>query len=66
MVYQKADIIIPITPLIPLCLKEGGIYISSGIIDSKEQDVVKKVKECGFEILDVAAQGDWRAVVARK
>ena len=61
-----ADIIIPLTPLIPLCLKEGGIYISSGIIDSKEQDVVKKVKECGFEILDVAAQGDWRAVVARK
>ena len=61
-----ADIIIPLTPVVPACLKYGGIYISSGIIDMKEEAVVEAVKASGFEILEVVSQGDWRAVVARK
>lgn len=61
-----ADIIIPLTPIVPSCLKKGGIFISSGIIDMKEAAVVEAVQNSGFEIIEVAAQNDWRAVVARK
>lgn len=61
-----ADIIIPLTPIVPSCLKKGGIFISSGIIDTKEDAVVEAVLNSGFEIIEVAAQNDWRAVVARK
>lgn len=61
-----ADIIIPLTPYIPDCLNEGGIYISSGIIDTKENDVTQAVLDAGFEIVEVTRQGDWVSVTARK
>lgn len=61
-----ADIIIPLTPHVPACLKEGGIYISSGIINTKEEDVTRAVLEAGFELVEVTRQGDWVSVTARK
>lgn len=60
-----ADIIIPLAPIVPSCLKNGGIFISSGIIDMKEEAVVQAVEASGFEIIEVVSQGDWRAIVAR-
>ena len=36
------------------------------IIDDKEELVVKTVKECGFEVLEVTYQGEWVSVTARK
>ena len=38
-----ADIIIPLTPVIPAFLKKGGIYVTSGIIDFKEEAVKQAV-----------------------
>lgn len=61
-----ADIIIPLTPVIPARLKKGGIYISSGIINTKEEAVTKAVTAAGFEIVEVTRQGDWVSVTARK
>ena len=39
-----ADVLVPLTPVIVHQLKKGGIYITSGIIDDKEQTVVEAVK----------------------
>ncbi len=61
-----ADIIIPLTPVIPSRLKEGGIYITSGIIDFKEEAVKKAVTEAGLEIMEVSHQGEWVSITARK
>lgn len=61
-----ADIIIPLTPVIPARLKKNGIYISSGILYTKEEAVKKAVKAAGFEIVEVTRQGDWVSVTARK
>ena len=47
-------------------LKPGGIYITSGIIDDKEQTVVDAVKKAGLTVLDVTYQGEWVCVTARK
>ena len=47
-------------------LKKGGIYITSGIIDDKEETVVNAVKEAGLEVLEVTHQGEWVSVTARK
>lgn len=60
-----ADIIIPLTPVIPKRLKKGGIYITSGIIDFKEQSVRQALLEAGFEILEVCRQGEWVSISAR-
>ena len=61
-----ADVLIPLTPVIVNQLKTGGIYITSGIIDNKEQTVVDAVKAAGLEVLEVTYQGEWVSVTARK
>ena len=61
-----ADVLVPLTPVIVNQLKTGGIYITSGIIDDKEETVVNCVKEAGLEVLEVTYQGEWVSVTARK
>ena len=61
-----ADVLVPLTPVIVHQLKKGGIYITSGIIDDKEQTVVEAVKAAGLEVLEVTYQGEWVSVTARK
>lgn len=61
-----ADIIIPLTPVIPDRLKKGGIYISSGIINTKEKAVREAVEASGLKIIEITRQGDWVSVTARK
>lgn len=60
-----ADVLVELTPVIVSQLKPGGIYITSGIIDDKEQTVVDAVKAAGLEVLGVTYQGEWVCVTAR-
>ena len=61
-----ADVLVPLTPVIINQLKPGGIYITSGIIDDKEQTVVDAVKAAGLEVVEVTYQGEWVSVTSRK
>lgn len=61
-----AEVLVPLTPVILRQLKPGGIYITSGIIDDKEDLVVKTVKDCGLTVLEVTHQGEWVSVTARR
>ena len=61
-----ADVLVPLTPVIIHQMKKGGIYITSGIIEDKEDVVVKAVKEAGLEVLEVNHQGEWVSVTTRK
>jgi len=61
-----AEVLVPLTPVILSQLKPGGIYITSGIIDDKEETVVEAVKAAGLEVLEVTYQGEWVSVTARK
>lgn len=61
-----ADVLVPLTPVIVHQLKKGGIYITSGIIDDKEQTVVEAVKAAGLKVLEVTYQGEWVSVTAQK
>ena len=61
-----ADVLVPLTPVIVNQMKKGGIYITSGIIDNKEQTVVEAVKAAGLEVLEVTYQGEWVSVTAKK
>ncbi len=61
-----ADVLVPLTPVIVNQLKPGGIYITSGIIDDKEQTVVDAVKAAGLTVLEVTYQGEWVSVTAQK
>lgn len=61
-----ADVLVPLTPVIVNQLKAGGIYITSGIIEDKEEVVRKAVEEAGLIIEEVTYQGEWVSVTARK
>lgn len=61
-----ADVLVPLTPVIVNQMKKGAIYITSGIIDDKEETVVNAVKAAGLEVLEVTYQGEWVSVTARK
>lgn len=61
-----ADVLVPLTPVVIRQMKKGGIYITSGIIEEKEQVVVDAVEAAGLTVLEVNHQGEWVSVVARK
>lgn len=61
-----ADVLIPLTPIIMKNLKKGGYYITSGIIDMKEEAVVMAVGKSGLQIVEITRQGEWVSVTAKK
>ena len=61
-----ADVLLPLTPVIVNQMKKGAYYITSGILDVKEEVVVKAVKDAGLQLVEVTHQGEWVSVTARK
>lgn len=61
-----ADVLVPLTPVIVHHLKSGGVYITSGIINDKEDVVREAVTGAGLDILDVTYQGEWVCITAGK
>jgi ribosomal protein L11 methyltransferase len=61
-----ADIIIPLSGVIKENMKPGGLFVSSGIINTKEDAVREALLANGFEIVEVTYSGDWVSFTARK
>ncbi|MDO4176600.1 MAG: 50S ribosomal protein L11 methyltransferase [Bacillota bacterium] len=73
-VEYKADIIVAnlmhnlvmeLAPSARKHLNKEGIFISSGILVEKKEQVAKAVKDARFEILEIPEDGEWCAIVAR-
>jgi ribosomal protein L11 methyltransferase len=61
-----ADVLVPLTPVIVHQMKKGAFYITSGLLDVKEEVVVEAVKAAGLTLVEVTHQGEWVSVTARK
>ena len=61
-----ADVLVPLTPVIVHQMKPGAVYITSGILDVKEEVVKEAVVAAGLEVVEVIHQGEWVSVTARK
>lgn len=62
-----APVIILLQKEIPVHLKKGGVFITSGIINTKEEDVKKALASNGeLEIIETTYQGEWVSITARK
>lgn len=60
-----ADVLVPLTPLVPQHLKKGGTYITSGIIDMKEEEVKAVIEaQPELEIVEITRQNDWVSITA--
>ena len=73
--YEKYDIVVAnilagvlvmLTPVIINQLKVGGYYITSGIIDDKEEEVKKNIEENGLKVIEITYQGEWVSITAQK
>lgn len=60
------EIIIPFVPDAYAHLNDDGLFICSGIIESKKNDVIKELKKYDFEILQVNQMKDWIAIISKK
>lgn len=62
-----APVIILLQREIPIHLKKGGIFITSGIIDTKEEAVRQALEDNGeLEIVETTRQGEWVSITARR
>ena len=61
-----ADVIIPRAPVIPDRLKKGGYFITSGIIDFKEDEVRDAIEKTGLKVIEINHQGEWVNITAQK
>ena len=60
-----ADVIIPLSAVVRPLIKEGGLFITSGIIDMKEEQVKTALIENGFTTVDIVHMNDWVSIIAK-
>ena len=60
-----ADLICMLSAHVPAHLCPGGIFISSGILIEKKQDVLDAVRKAGMEIMEIKEKGEWCAIAAK-
>lgn len=61
-----AEIIMTFTNDAYTVVKPGGLFITSGIIETKKEDVKQSLTEAGFVIDEVMMMEDWVTIVSRK
>ena len=61
-----ADVIIPLSAVVGDYLVPGGIFITSGIVETRAEDVRKALRDNGFTILDTVQLNEWVSIVCTK
>ena len=61
-----AEILSEITPRVPAHLKEGGYYITSGILEGHEDIVIDAAEKAGLRVTEINRLGEWMSIVFRK
>ena len=61
-----AEILSEITPQVPAHLKEGGYYITSGILEGHENIVISAAEKAGLRVTEINRLGEWMSIVFRK
>lgn len=59
-----ADLVMRLSEDVQAHLKDGGIYLSSGILIEKKEPVTKALEKAGFTVLEIMEKGDWCAIAA--
>lgn len=61
-----ADVIIDLTPEAKRILKKSGYFISSGILNSRVEEVTGVLATNNFDVIEVKEKGEWSAILAKK
>lgn len=60
-----AEIICILIEDVKRVLKDGGLFITSGIIHDRVDMVVEKLENSGFEVVKVNKDGEWNCIIAK-
>ncbi len=60
-----ADVIIPLSAYVPSFIRPDGIYITSGIIEGRQDEVYAAIERAGFRIVTHLSEEDWHCFAAR-
>lgn len=60
-----ADVIIALAPKAKEFMKEGGVFITSGIIEDRVDDVKDALAKCGFTAVKLDQRKDWVSIVCK-
>ena len=60
-----AGVIVPMTPIVPRLIKKDGMYITSGIIAERAQEVMDAMEQNGFEVVYTENRKDWMVIVSQ-
>ncbi len=61
-----ADILMRFSKCIGKHLRKDGTIVLSGIIDTREDEVIQCYRDAGYEIIERASQDDWRALKLKR
>lgn len=61
-----ADVIIQLSNSVPDYLKNEALFIASGIIKERKDEVISVLERNGFNIIEITEKGEWCALVAQK
>ena len=60
-----ADVIIGLAPAARMYMAEGGVFITSGIIDGRQDEVRAALEAEGFTVADMRRRKDWWSIVCK-
>ncbi|MEA5003130.1 MAG: 50S ribosomal protein L11 methyltransferase [Christensenella sp.] len=60
-----ADVVISLNSVAKQYMKVGGMYICSGIIDTRLEDVRKSIEAEGYKVIQIIQDGEWRAIACK-
>ena len=61
-----ADVIIPLAPQVPGLLEEDGVFLCSGIIDTRTREVENALKQAGLTVIKKREKTGWAALEAKR
>ena len=60
------NVLVPLTPVVPVFLKKGAYYITSGILLEKKEMMKKVIYDAGLKVIEENEQGEWCSLMAVK
>ncbi|MBQ7094936.1 MAG: 50S ribosomal protein L11 methyltransferase [Clostridia bacterium] len=61
-----ADVILTLLKDLHAVLEEGGLFITSGIIDTRKDELMEAISKAGLTILSIEEERGWVAIIARR
>ena len=61
-----ADVIIPLSAVVPHFLKENGVFICSGILNTRLPEVLSALDQAGLQVIAQEEENDWCCLTAAR